>query len=126
MPDVPQGTLSLKNDRYINDLSQSSSGDNNGFMLAYYNHHIKVIDVLVRKKYGRIYNYFNKDYLYFRELLLIRMIKRIYSKRKNILIRRKAEKNKRLLLRELKSLPSAHLCDSFPGGYDYLKMLSKY
>lgn len=61
-----------------------------------------------------------------RKYLLYIMIRTIYRRRKKILIIGETKKNKRLLLRELKSLPKSHLYSNFPGGYDYLKMLSKY
>lgn len=61
-----------------------------------------------------------------RKYLLYIMIKRIYRESKKLLIRRNTEKNKRSTPREIKCLPKSHLYLGFPGGSDYLKMISKY
>lgn len=115
--------LSLTGDRYIN---VHAIGEN-AFEMACANKHKEVVKLLLSLEGDRKINAtkinFNKEKRYF---VLKIMMKKIYRKRKFLLIRRAAEKYKRIMLREIKCLPKCHIYLNFPGGNDYLKIMSKY
>lgn len=66
----------------------------------------------------------------FRMKILIIIIKRIYTERRDFMnsykISKQTVKNKRIVLNHLKSIPTGEFYDNFPGGSDYLKFLNKY
>lgn len=116
-------TLSLTDDRYINIYGPVEKY----LIYACENRSVESINFLLKLKgNSKIYPSMvelDDDDRYF---LFTVMIKNIYKKRKKILMERKVRKNKRLTVRELKSLPKNHLYNNFPGGYDYLKVIDKY
>lgn len=118
--------LSLVDDRYIN----VHANNERAFIATCYGNHVKIIKLLLSLKNDRKINLsavftsnFDDQY---RILILRLLLNKIYKSRKYLLMKRNTGKNKRLTLRELKSLPKSHLYTNFPGGSDYLKMLSKY
>lgn len=115
--------LSLKRDRYVNIHSK----DEYAFKWASIYKKNNVVTLLLSLKGDRKINVSN---LHFdnetRQFLLKIMMRKIYCERKILSYKTDLHKKKRILLRELKSLPKSHLYHNFPGGSDYLKMLSKY
>lgn len=113
--------LSLKDDRYIN----VHANNDQALIWACDKQKIHSVKVLLKDhrkiKLGNL-TLNSKN----RAFLLKIIISKIISDRRKSLLRRNMEKNKRIMLRELKSLPKAHIHNNFLGGNDYLKMLSKY
>lgn len=110
--------LSLEGDRKIN-IHDNINNIKYSFERAIYGKHIKIIKVLMKLINNVGVNFLND---YWRKELLIILIKDI---RKNIRIN-KVRKNKTLMLKEIKCLPSNHIFKGFGGGSDYIKMLNKY
>lgn len=115
--------LSLTDDRYID----VHANNNYAFISACRFRQAHVLKILLSLKGNRK---FKLDNLSFnpneRNFLLNIMIRKIYRDRKKLLMIRKVQKNKRVIFRELKSLPKCHVNINFPGGIDYIKMINRY
>lgn len=115
--------LSLTGDRYIDIHANNDSA----FITACIGGSIDVVNLLLSLKGDRKINVSNFNYSDNSRLFLLKiLIKRIINKRKLLSIENNTRKYKRIVLREIKSLPEGHIYSNFPGGSDYLKMLSKY
>lgn len=115
--------LSLGGDRYIDVHTYNDAA----FKSACLNRYTNLVELLLSLKGDRKINLIGLNLNNgSRQWLLKIMIGKIYRDRKIFLMRRKVEKYKKILVREIKSLPKGHLHPYFPGGFDYLNMLSKY
>lgn len=115
--------LGLKNDRYI-DVH-----DNNdkAFKIACQNNDYKLLKLLiVNRNYSleRIKSIKTFTPTVRKELLKF-LLKDILKKRKSAHIYNEVTKIRRRVLRELKSLPSSHVNNNFPGGSDYVKLIKR-